>query len=695
MKKGTRLFFVTGVFCLLSFLTFSQQTACGIDYYDSFLKSNDTNYLYRATQSELNIQDTIGEHHYDSLFGGRYANIDLGVVKIPVVFHLLGTNVSGSVSFFTIQNMINSLNDMFRKKIGTTFAGEGVDTEIQFCLATKDENNNTSTGVLSVSGSYGPYCKNDNDDAALKNLSKWNPAKYLNVWVCDVGTCTDKAWGSLPAMYFTNTDQSKKYRDGVVCDKNVMANMDVKLLGHEIGHWLNLKHTFGDSQSACGSSGNDDGCSDTPWCTGSAASFNCNTINHQCTAENAGDDVRQIENYMDDSDESCKNMFTAQQKVRMHLTLTNIRSGILNSSAICPVTCDDGILNGSETGIDCGGSCPACNNPPPPNNDCYTIKFKINNQSTDKGRFINVCKGYSDIIISPDCDGDAKWKFTSVWRKLDDPDPNGFNCWQVMPVIGKWWCNYSRLFVSIEETDENRNRMPNTELANWFDVDRNMSAFSLHDFLYYLGNPLVDGKHFRITIATTYNNWESYSAYIKVYENNLTITNKSISKSEVSDNITINNCYVAGGLDLNIVAKNSIAITPNTEVNNRVNLFIQNFSCGQQISGYRPMSDGPSKGQFSNAAYTNANYQPAQAKNETKLETDKVLIVPNPSSTGIFKVNSLADKKITKVIVLDLTGQVIATFDSEIIDITKYSQGVYFAEVFFSGEKITKKLIYQ
>lgn len=681
----------------LSFLqlVFYAQFNCGNYTIESQLLVSDANYAQRKQLNQQQLQDSIAAHHSDSLFLGRNSDISVGVIKVPVVVHLIGDLVISNVSINTIQNRIAMLNNEYRKIIGGDGYGDGVDTEIQFCLAPKDPSGNPTTGVIYKYGLLGPYCTNS--ESTFKNLSNWPATDYLNIWVCDLTGCGLHGWGTPPAMHMGTNHQ---VLDGVVID---MSLFDSKALAHEIGHWLDLLHTYGKDGSQCGTSDNDDHCDDTPWCSGSNHSdpaFSCTPKPQQCTTQNGNPTDRQIENYMDDSKPDCMNMFTAKQKLRMQMCLNNVRPGILVSPGGCQ-TCNNQIQDPDETGVDCGGVCPPCSPAPP----CapWTVEFNINGQGTSGGKFINVCKDYGSIILSPKrkCPTVLSWDRSVATRNyLDNPDPNGWGCQNMYYHPSKLTCNVDVMYISIENTDESRNRMPNTELGKWFDMAHSVTStgqsLNLHDYLYYLGNPLQDGGYYRITIACgDAKTWRSYSAFIKVYENNLTITNKSISKSEVSDNITINNCYVAGGLDLNIVAKNSISITPNTEVHNRVNFFIQNFSCGQQISSYRPMADGQSKGQFSNEAYASVNSQPAKAKGETKLEEDKVLIVPNPSSTGIFKVSSATDKKVTKVIVLNLTGQVIDTFDSETIDITKYSQGVYFAEVFFEGRKITKKLIYQ
>jgi hypothetical protein len=78
---------------------------------------------------------------------------------------------------------------------------------------------------------------------------------------------------------------------------------------HEVGHWLGLRHIWGDGDCFV-----DDFCEDTP--TSDAPNFGC-SANASCGAANM------IENYMDYTDDGCMNVFTYDQKVRMHTVLQN------------------------------------------------------------------------------------------------------------------------------------------------------------------------------------------------------------------------------------------------------------------------------------------------------------------------------------------------------------------------------------
>ena len=135
-----------------------------------------------------------------------------------------------------------------------------------------------------------------------------------------------------------------------------------RTLTHETGHWLNVYHTFNFQAFSCIYN---DYVDDTPICHGvNYADFThgCTPHPYQCTAENTlvgSTDLRQIENYMDYSDDLCMSKFTNGQAIRMQATLFDTRKTIISSRGCgTPTHCSNGIHDGNEAGIDCGGSCP-------------------------------------------------------------------------------------------------------------------------------------------------------------------------------------------------------------------------------------------------------------------------------------------------------------------------------------------------
>lgn len=152
----------------------------------------------------------------------------------------------------------------------------------------------------------------------------WDATKYLNLWVCNLFNLT-LGYGVLPG--------SPLEKDGVVIKYNVFGTVGNLLAPynkgrtatHEIGHWLGLKHLWGDS--SCG----DDGIADTP--PQQAGNYGCSSFPHlsQCSINSYGD---MFMNYMDFSNDACMNLFTQGQKAEMRSLFASggLRNSFLNST---------------------------------------------------------------------------------------------------------------------------------------------------------------------------------------------------------------------------------------------------------------------------------------------------------------------------------------------------------------------------
>jgi hypothetical protein len=711
MKRKYNILILFSCLIFYSSNIIGQAINCGTPYFEGLMSTNDPNYSSRKAALEASIQDSIVYHHFDSLFA-RTSDISFGVTRIPVIVHVIGNDAANAVNSFAIQQALNDVNDLYRKKINTAGFGYGVDTEIEFCLAIKDETGFTISGIDLVPdgshGDYGPFGMTDQDDIDIKTPtnvtpSRWSPNKYLNIWICDLGNSTKKVWGSSPTLYLS--DPQKKYRDGVVID---MSNFNAKLLAHGIGHWLNLIHTFGADNSSCGTNANDDGCKDTPWCIGSAANLACNSLNDQCPISNTPPNHnRQLANYMDDSPVTCMNMFTLEQKNRMQslFSLTNGRPNLNNNSIIsCSVqpTCSDNIQNGTETGVDCGGTscspCPSCKR---------DVNFKINGHTTNWWDIVNVCNLYGFITLTPfdaNCQNtNYRWDYSDASRYLkltDDHTSLAINgggprhC--AMGVNDKGYCYYAMLYVSIQECDENRNLI-GSESGTWFNISSHLTgALNLHDFLYYLGNPLAAGKYFRIKVAAgNSQTWKEHSGFIKIFEPNVALVNKTITNAQVGDNISITNCVISS--NINVVAANKIDIYNTTAITSG-SYFINTFDCNS-ISTFRG-SNTSLGNQANNLNTFNSSISKYNPENKELVKKyDKVFIIPNPNNGNFTITNDEKDGSLRSIEIQNAQGLIVKTVqtssNSTDINIQDQAPGLYLVKLNFADKTITKKMIKQ
>lgn len=259
--------------------------------------------------------------------------LDGDILTISVIVHVVYNNATENISDAQVQSQIRVLNEDFRRlnadrsNTPGAFQGVAADSEIEFCL----------TAINRVPTNRTSFSTND----AVKSSSTGgadaiNPRQALNLWVCDIS-------GSV--LGYAQFPGGAAATDGVVIDYQYMgttgtarAPFDLgRTTTHEVGHWLNLRHIWGD-----GNCNADDFVNDTPRAggpnyTGGSCTYpgpnSCNT--------GSGDLPDMFQNYMDYSDDGCMNLFTTGQKDRMWAAVAASRPELLTA------TCD-----GSSTPTD-------------------------------------------------------------------------------------------------------------------------------------------------------------------------------------------------------------------------------------------------------------------------------------------------------------------------------------------------------
>jgi hypothetical protein len=256
------------------------------------------------------------------------------IITIPVVVHVVYNTVAQNISDAQVQSQIDVLNEDFRKLNAdasltpSIFSALGADCQIQFCLAQRDPNGNATTGIIRKSTTTTAFSTNDNMKRAANGGSDpWNTSQYLNIWSCNM------SGGILGYAQFPGGAAAT---DGVVIlfnafgrTGNVAAPFNKGRTGtHEVGHWLNLRHIWGDA--TCGS----DLVNDTP--THNTANYGCPTYPHLSTCTGAPTEMTM--NYMDYTDDACMYMFTTGQSTRMTAAINTSRTGLLTSLGCTPPT---------------------------------------------------------------------------------------------------------------------------------------------------------------------------------------------------------------------------------------------------------------------------------------------------------------------------------------------------------------------
>jgi hypothetical protein len=251
------------------------------------------------------------------------------VVKIPVVVHVLYKTPQENISDAQIQSQIDALNRDFRKRnndltnVPSAFAPLAADIEVEFVLADRNPNGQPTNGITRTATTRSQWGMDESvKSAAFGGVSPWNTQHYLNFWVCNVGG------GVLGYAQFPGGPAAY---DGIVIDSKyfgVTSNSAQYNLGrtatHEVGHWFNLWHIWGDND--CG----DDHVDDTP--RQKTSNGGCPTFPHRSTC-NTGTNGDMYMNYMDYVDDGCMNMFSQGQKNRMLAVLSpgGFREALANS----------------------------------------------------------------------------------------------------------------------------------------------------------------------------------------------------------------------------------------------------------------------------------------------------------------------------------------------------------------------------
>ena len=250
---------------------------------------------------------------------------------IPVVVHVLHIGGSENISDAQIQSQITIMNEDYGKITGTNGDGNGVDTKVRFKLAKIDPNGNCTNGIVRIFSSLTNH--KTYERAMLKQLSFWDNTKYMNIYLVKSITGNVLGYSSFPG--------GPADEDGMVVRSDVFGNIGTasaslgRTASHEIGHWFGLYHTF---NNGCGTDICLDGdyVCDTP--PQASPSYNCAVIN-SCSND-VPDVADQKENYMNYTNDACKNMFTNGQKLRIHTALDSIRTNIWSQTNLVATGCD-------------------------------------------------------------------------------------------------------------------------------------------------------------------------------------------------------------------------------------------------------------------------------------------------------------------------------------------------------------------
>lgn len=314
MYKTLGIFLLSGALASMALPAHAQFTAhepCGANELHRLFgeRANDPALLAEIEAADAELEAFTRAFEASAERGGGSTYI------IPVVFHIIHNNGPENIADEQIFDAVRILNEDFNKEnadwdnVNPAFVDIVGDVSIEFRLAQKDPQGNCTKGITRTVSAL-----TNAGDQSMKDLIQWPRNRYLNVWVAA------SADGAAGYTFRPNAVASFPAGDGIVLQHTYTGSINTsspgrsRALTHEVGHWLNLAHTWGNSNEP-GLSSNcngDDGVSDTPntigWTT-------CNVNGSSCGS------LDNVENFMEYS--YCSKMFTEGQASRMIAALNS------------------------------------------------------------------------------------------------------------------------------------------------------------------------------------------------------------------------------------------------------------------------------------------------------------------------------------------------------------------------------------
>lgn len=313
------------VLLVFSFLPSFSQKRCATEERHSY---------FNKPQRDSIFENWISEKTLEKQLRRAQSRTFEEVYTVPVVVHVIHggepVGIGSNISDQQIFSQIEALNEDFRRQNSDTvntpdmFKPVAEDAGVNFVLAKQDPFGGRTNGIVRVMSSQSTWSYYDHE-ALLKSLSYWPAEEYINIWVVNELAGNWIAYSTYPVTDLPGITEPNFNRliDGIVISRfyfgsNSKGTFELdksydkgRSLTHEMGHYLGLRHIWGDGPCEV-----DDRCDDTP--PASNSHNNCPAgVSIQCGFESM------FQNFMDYTPDRCMNLFTVCQISRMRTVLEN------------------------------------------------------------------------------------------------------------------------------------------------------------------------------------------------------------------------------------------------------------------------------------------------------------------------------------------------------------------------------------
>lgn len=633
------------------------------------------------------------------------------VYTVPVVFHILHKYGAENISDAQVHDAMEILNRDFAKQNSDTtliipsFKPIADSTGIYFKLATIDPNGNCTNGITRH---YSTDTEWDDESPTLYSQS-WDPTKYMNIYVVKSIVLGGEANAAAGYTYLPGSWGAGDPEDAIVVIHSYIGSIGTgtaytsRVLTHEVGHWLNLEHTFGWGEAGSGDCNTDDHVDDTPT---TAGFIGCPNVNNPSSYQLCTPGVSEnFQNYMDYS--YCNKMFTHDQATRMRDALLDNISGRDN---LWPVS------NLAATGV----TTPA---------QLCTADFKSNNTTN------TVCEGNSLTFT------DLSWNGVPATYNWSFPGGSPATSPAASPVI-----TYNTAGVySVSLTVVNGSGTVSTTKTNYVTVNPSTAVYAVPAYSESFESSTILNTDWKVrNRESDPATWVQTPAASVTGNKSVRIVNSADAAGFVDELISPSfNIDSISGINPQLTFKVAHA-QKTSQSADKLQVFVS-IDCGinwvlrKTISGANLSTAGiqsssfiPTASQWAQQSVSLTGYSTQHnlfvmfrftsdggnniyiddinisgtstaSINEENSNPFDFTIYPNPADKNATVNLALTEKQSVILDITDITGKKLATlFSGEMnagehtVDIMKHtalSQGVYFVNLYANNKHFTKKLV--